>query len=318
MYRLRLAVFGAVAIAILGVTGAVASDHGADGKVQSMRPLHGARPTGAASTTNLTYHGGTAGVGVETAPKVYVVYWGSGWASDPSGEAPYLNNFLGGLGSTSGETWSTSTTQFCQGVASGSINCATASAPNKITQPATIFSASTNVWFDTSSAPSRPRQRDLAAEAVRAAAHFGNTAGGSNNSVQYVIATAHGRSASGFGTQYCAWHSSVNSAYGNIAYTNLPYMTDAGASCGQSFVNAGSAGLLDGVSIVEGHEYAETVTDQYPSSGWLDSGGAENADKCAWISSSQGGSGNIALNTGTFAVQSLWSNATSNCVMSYP
>jgi serine protease len=315
MYRLRLAVFGAVALAILGVSGAVASDSGEQGRVQSMPPLHGARPNGATVTANLTYHGGTAGIGVETAPVVYVVYWGSGWASDPSGEASYLNNFLAGLGAGSGETWSTSTTQFCQGIPSGSSNCA---GGTMITQPASIFSASANVWRDTSSAPSRPRQRDLAAEAVRAAAHFGNTNPAANASVQYVIATARGRSASGFGTQYCAWHSSVNSAYGNLAYTNLPYMTDAGASCGQNFVNAGSAGLLDGVSIVEGHEYAETVTDQYPSSGWLDSGGAENADKCAWISSGQGASANITLNGKAYAVQSLWSNATSNCVMSYP
>lgn len=318
MYRLRLAVFAAVAVAILGVSGAVASDSGEQGRVQSMATLQ-SRPKGAraaaASTTNLSYHGGTAGIGVETAPVVYVVYWGSGWASDPSGEAPYLNNFLAGIGASSGETWSKSTTQFCQGIPSGSSNCA---GGTMITQPGSIFSASANVWRDTSFAPSRPRQRDLAAEAVRAAAHFGNTNPAANASVQYVIATARGRSASGFGTQYCAWHSSVNSAYGNLAYTNLPYMTDAGAACGQNFVNAGTAGLLDGVSIVEGHEYAETVTDQYPSSGWLDSVGAENGDKCAWISSGQGASANINMNGKWFAVQSLWSNATSNCVISYP
>jgi hypothetical protein len=317
MHRLRLAVLGAVALAILGVSGAVASDSGAQGKVQSMAPFAGIRPKGAATTssTNLSYHGGAGGVGAEIAPKVYVVYWGSGWATDPSGEAPYLDNFLAGLGSS--ESWSRSTTQYCQGISAGSANCSAAGA-QLITQPASVFSASSNVWIDPSSAPSRPRQRDLASEAVRAAAHFGNTNQAANANVQYVIATAHGRSSSGFGTQYCAWHSSVGSAYGNIAYTNLPYITDAGASCGQSFVNSGTAGVLDGVSIVEGHEYAETVTDQYPSSGWLDGSGAENGDKCAWISSGQGASGNITLNGKVFAVQSLWSNATSNCVVSYP
>ena len=64
--------------------------------------------------------------------------------------------------------------------------------------------------------------------------------------------------------------------------TNLPYVTDAGASCGQDFVN--SNGTLDGVSIVEGHEYAETITDQTPAGGWTDSSGEETGDKCAWIS----------------------------------
>ena len=45
--------------------------------------------------------------------------------------------------------------------------------------------------------------------------------------------------------------------------------TDAGASCGANFVNAGSGGALDGVTIVEGHEYAETLSDQNPGGGWI-------------------------------------------------
>jgi serine protease len=75
------------------------------------------------------------------------------------------------------------------------------------------------------------------------------------------------------------------------------------------------------MTIVEGHELAETITDQFPNGGWLDSGGAENGDKCAWISSGQGASQNISLSSGTFAVQSLWSNAfnggSGGCVISY-
>lgn len=88
----------------------------------------------------------------------------------------------------------------------------------------------------------------------------------------------------------------------------MPYVTDAGQSCGESFVNAGSTGTLDGVTIVNGHEFAETVTDQYPAGGWTDSSGNEDGDKCAWISSGQGASQNITLSTGTFAVQSTWGN----------
>ena len=66
---------------------------------------------------------------------------------------------------------------------------------------------------------------------------------------------------------------------------------------------------LDGVTIVEGHEYAETLTDPYPSTGWIDSSGQENGDKCAWVKLGQGASQNITLSTGSFAVQSTWSNA---------
>ena len=98
----------------------------------------------------------------------------------------------------------------------------------------------------------------------------------------------------------------------------MPYITDAGASCGADFNGLGPTA---GITIVGGHEFGETVTDQYPSTGWLDSGGAENGDKCAWISSGQGAAANVALSTGSFAVQSLWSNAfnsnSGGCVLSY-
>jgi hypothetical protein len=176
------------------------------------------------------------------------------------------------------------------------------------------------VWYDNASAaPSKPRQSQLAAEAVRAAQHFGNTTAGSNASVQYVIATATRNNSRGFGTQYCAYHSATSSTVGNVAYTNLPYITDAGASCGANFNGLGADA---GITIVAGHEMAETMTDQFPSGGWLDSSGAENGDKCAWISSGQGAAADITLSTGIFAVQSLWSNAfnsgSGGCVLSYP
>jgi serine protease len=206
-----------------------------------------------------------------------------------------------------------SVTQYCQGVATGTVSC---SGGTPAGNQAGIFAG---FWSDTgSSAPSRPSQSQLAAEAVKAAAHFGNTSAASNASVQYVIATATGNNATGFGTQYCAWHSSISSTYGNIAYTNLPYITDAGGSCGANFNGLGPNA---GITIVGGHEMAETITDQFPSSGWLDSNGAENGDKCAWITSGQGASANITLSTGTFPVQSLWSNAFNSnaggCVQSY-
>jgi hypothetical protein len=275
---------------------------------------HGnAAPTG--GSANLYYHGGvsdgTAGtIGVETTPKVYLVFWGSQWTNnDPSGEAGILRNFLGGVG---GSSWLNSVTQYCQGVASGTYTCGTSG--QHAGNPSGILAG---YWYDNASAaPKSPSQSNLAGEAVRAAAHFVNTTVGSNASTQYVIATATGNNSGGFGGHYCAWHSSTTSSYGDIAYTNLPYMTDAGASCGANFNNLGPNA---GITIVEGHELAETITDQFPNGGWLDSGGAENGDKCAWIrTGSPGASANIGLSTGTFPVQSLWSNASSGCVLSYP
>jgi serine protease len=261
------------------------------------------------TVSELSYHGGVSGVGVETAPKVYLVLWGSQWNNnDPSGEEAILTNFLNGVG---GSPWLNSVTQYCQGVASGTVTCS--GAGTAAGNPAGLLYA---VWHDSANAaPRRPTQWQLAGEAVRAAGHFGNTTGTSNASAQYVIATATRNSASGFGTSYCAWHSSASSTYGNIAFTNLPYITDAGASCGANFNGLGAKA---GITIVEGHEMAETITDQFPNGGWLDSSGEENGDKCAWISSGQGASANIVLGSTNYPVQSLWSNAASGCVLSYP
>jgi serine protease len=272
-------------------------------------PVHGG-----GGSVNLLYGGGTGGIGVQTAPKIYLVVWGSQWNSgDPSGEVGILQSFYSGMG---GSPWLNSVTQYCQGVAVGTIICG-GSGVHAGNQSG-LYAAT---WTDNASAaPSHPSQNELAAEAVRAAAHFGNTGAGSNNNTQYVIATATGNSSTGFKTQYCAYHSSTGSSYGNISYTNLPYLTDAGASCGANFNGLGPKA---GITIVSGHEAAEAITDPFPNSGWLDSKGAENGDKCAWISTgSPGASQNITLSTGTFAIQTLWSNAFNSnaggCVASYP
>src|SRR6202007_701353 len=83
---------------------------------------------GAGTTNNLSYHGGIGGIGVETAPKVYLVLWGSQWNnSDPSGEANLLEAFYNGVG---GSSWLNSVIQYCQGVASGTVFCNGAGTPS--------------------------------------------------------------------------------------------------------------------------------------------------------------------------------------------
>jgi hypothetical protein len=296
-------------------SGGVPNAQSSQDRPEILMRIKGAKPSGGGSS-NLNYHGGTGGVGVETgADKVYLVYWGSQWNNnDPSGEAAIQQKFFNGVG---GSAWNNSVTQYCEGVSSGTTFCNGAGTP--AANPTGVLAG---VWYDnTGAASSRPTQSQLAAEAVNAAAHFGNTTAASNATTQYVINTATGNSSSGFKTRYCAWHSSTSSSDGNVAYTNMPYITDAGANCGANFVNSGTAGLTDGITIVGGHEFGETETDIFPNGGWLDGSGSENGDKCAWISSGQGAATNITLSTGTFPVQSLWSNAFNSgaggCVLSY-
>jgi serine protease len=206
-------------------------------------------------------------------------------------------------------------TQYCQDVPAGTTFCNGMGTPVG-NQPGMLA----GVWADHErAAPGHPTQSQFAEEAVAAARHFGNTTRASNASVQYVIATSHDHNAAGFGSQFCAWHTWTHAAVGRVAYVNLPYITDAGANCGADFNGLGPDA---GITIIAGGEFAATVTDPFASSGWLDGiGGYEIGDKCAWIGAGQGATAYTTFTTGTFAVQSLWSNAfggdVGGCVLSY-
>jgi serine protease len=178
------------------------------------------------------------------------------------------------------------------------------------------------VWFDTGAAsPANATTAELAQEAVNAAAHFGNNTPAANRYVQYFIISPAGTHPDGFGTSgenFCGWHYYTQSPFGDIAYSNLPYVSDAGRSCGVKFVNHDAQGVLDAFSIVAGHEYAETLTDQFPPGGWTNPvSGDEVGDSCAWIASGPGHAANVSLPSGKFAMQSTWSNDTSACEIAH-
>jgi serine protease len=97
----------------------------------------------------------------------------------------------------------------------------------------------------------------------------------------------------------------LGSSTPNVPYTNLPYVPDVGDEC-SSFPHPR---VLDGADETISHEYAEALTDPFPSSGWTDRRGNEVADKCENLVGGQpGGSTYVTLATGTFAVQGVWAN----------
>jgi hypothetical protein len=304
------------ALALVASTAAAASAAPQPGAsalsgAEVMGILHGARgdhgkPKPPPKNNNLASGGGP----VETTPVVYISWWGPEWASGfstggyTSAQAQtYTTGFFAGVGGT---PWNNVVAQYCQGVPSGTQTC-----PGGATVIQNVSGQFKGAWNDPSSVPSRPTQSQIAAAAVRLANHFGY-----NPNATYMVYTPSGKSMSGFGTQWCAWHSSTSSSAGTVAYAYIPYMPDAGTSCGRNFVNGTNTsygnGYFDGFSVVAGHEYSEAETDPHPSSGWVDGSGAENADKCAWSSSS----GNISFGGHAYAVQPTWSNATSGCAMS--
>jgi ricin-type beta-trefoil lectin protein/putative Ig domain-containing protein len=258
---------------------------------------------------------------VQLTPHVYLLLWGPNWTTDSSqaASAQILEGFYAGLGARQPgqpkDSWSTIVSQYYN---------ASRAFP--------IFSQSVlaGAFHDGTTPPLHANQAQIAAEADAFAITQGIT---DLTDAQVVVATQSGTCPQGFDASlcggtgtYCAWHSSSNEPY-----INLPYLLDAGSTCGEDFVNT-TTGTYDGFSLVGGAEYANTITNPFPAGGpapgttpnpaWIDTGdtvsGGQVADKCAWGQpwAANAPHGDVTLSTGTFAMQSLWSNLAGACVLS--
>jgi hypothetical protein len=254
----------------------------------------------APSTTSLDYllyRGGWT----QTSPRLYIVYWGD-WssASDVYNVQNRLYYFLSGVG---GSAWNRTATEYAYNCGIGTFSC-----PSTAVHIQNTPNQLQSWWKDTSAVPAVPTDADVANEAKRAAAHFGDY----SVNAQYVVALPRGHDPGYFpthGGDVCAYHSWFTAASAAVSFTSLPYLPDAGRGCGNYSVNNS---ILDGVTIVESHEYNEAETDPFVSGtstwgGWTDSTGSagEAGDKCS------GGAtynANTSLSTGTFPIQSVWSN----------
>jgi hypothetical protein len=232
---------------------------------------------------NMRYGGGP----IQLSPKVYLVFWGSQWDSDTNGIPQYMSSFFSGLG-TSSDSWSTITSQYTDSNGSG---------------PAFTGPVLAGSWVDdASAAPGNAAASDIAAEADNGAGHFGVSG---QTDAQIVVLSPHGTHPDGWpDSGFCAWHDYD----GSVSYTNMPYELDAPA--GSRCPNGVLGHQLDAFSIVEGHEYAESITDPQPASGYTNSSGQEVGDVC------ESNFQMISLPTGSFAVQPLWNNSASACTIS--
>jgi len=319
---------------------------------------------------NMAYYGGH----VQATPHVYLIYWGWGESGafpasqkcaaesitegtisaalkcDPDRAGKYMADWAFQLGGT---RWAGVQTQYYQTVKDPAGRPFNQHITNPLDQLAGIWvddtNPITNLPHTSGTNPAGPTNTytDLAAEAARAAAHFGVTDLADAN---FVVAQPPRYSdPNALSSGYCAFHDYTQPGLENgiynrirpgIAYTNMPYALAINVSgqnvCGENAVNSGSAGKLDGFSIVLGHEIEETVTDPGAEDvlgsgtstkflgGWYDTPDAnENGDKCAWVGEplvtgapgepnvipEPGALNDIVGNHGKkFAVQSLWSN----------
>ena len=276
-----------------------------------------------APTGNMWFHGGNT---IQKNPKVWISFWGAEWQNGfTSGGATntqvinYVLNYFGGVG---GSNWAGVNTEYCDNVPRGTFFCSTQPSPHFIGDPAGQLQGA---FVDSNGVPATPNAVDmgLAANRLRAAA-----LGGLNNDsdADFMVFLPPGHGDTQFvakGGPACAWHSWFPWPFSpGVAFTTMPYQLDAPGSCGANSVNPSNDGfghgLLDGFSIVAGHEYAEVVTDAFMDpvfkpplfGGWMDNDGltGETGDKCAWTMLD-----NVRIGGDYFAVQPLWSNNAGGC-----
>ncbi len=293
----------------------------------------------ATGTQTLSYGGGVNGIGVQSGhSKVYIIFYGTQWgtqSTDANSNLTFSNDAYGGAAKaqmmfkgigTGNELWSAELTQWCDGsgVANGATSCPAPGTAGVNYIPYQSGGVLSGVWYDNSVAsPSSATAAQLASEAVKAAAHFGNTTAASNRYAYYIIMSPKGTNPDAYQGKYCAWHDFTTSSYGDLAYSNQPYNMDSGAGCGVNFVNSGTAGQLDGYTMTLGHEWHEMMSDQNPAGGWTNHTGStyngqENSDECAWIAAgSTGGAANVVMGNGTYTEQASWSNDTNSCAISH-
>src|SRR5437763_698471 len=72
------------------------------------------------------------------------------------------------------------------------------------------------------------------------------------------------------------------SSIGRLRYSFVGNANRCLNACAAQTTSPNSNAGVDGMISVMAHELEEATTDPAPRSGWADSGGAENADKCAW------------------------------------
>ena len=132
--RRSLAVLGVFSVAAATLAGPVA----ASAQTAPTRVLSVGTPTGLklihppaqraqsfGKVSQLFLHSsGSQGV-VAVKPKVYLVFWGSQWSTDPAKAKPALQAFFKGLHG-SADPWGAVVDQYCQGLAVNTINCGSA------------------------------------------------------------------------------------------------------------------------------------------------------------------------------------------------
>jgi hypothetical protein len=207
---------------------------------------------GAASVqSNLVYHGGPV---MTTGAVVRAIYWGSTWSAS-NAKIAGLTTFYQGV---SNSPYLQTTNEFTQS-GGGGVNT-------------TVTFEGSSV--DTSSVGRKtPSTTAVQNEVCKVLSALGEKPVSNG---YYPVYVDQKRGHAG----YCAWHS-WGSCGGVQIQFGFFFNLDGDPGCDPGDSATGHTQGLAALGNVSGHELSETLTDPR-GNGWYDSGGAENADKCAW------------------------------------
>jgi hypothetical protein len=214
---------------------------------------------GTTPTSPITYHGGA----LINTPTVYVIWygnWNQGNGSDTPAGQQIVRDFINAIGGSPyfniNSSYSTNGFNITGGVNNG------------------------GEASDSYSRGTRLRDADILTivNAKIAASQLPYNA----NGVYFVLTSSDVNEQSGFCRLYCGWHTAGNASAGHVRYSFVGNANRCLNGCAAQTTSPNSNAGVDGMISVIAHELEEAVTDPDPRSGWADSGGAENADKCAW------------------------------------
>ena len=134
--------------------------------------------------------------------------------------------------------------------------------------------------------------------------------------VYFVLTSSDVAEVSGFCSKYCGWHTAATPSSGHVRYSFVGNANRCLSGCAAQTISPNANAGVDGMISVIAHELEEAATDPDPRSGWTDSNGAENADKCAWTFGNystlpSGAAYNMTLGTRNYLIQRNLKHATS-------
>jgi len=239
------------------------------------------RPGG--GSANLVYHGGpvmTAGATVEA------IFWGTSWGDSSfiGDKMSGLQSFYGGMGGSPYDATTSEYTDFSGAHVGSGVSL-------------------TATHIDLLAAPRNGNKTSpILEEACSRAATL--RADG-----YYPVYVDTPRGHAGF----CAWHSAGTCPNGAKIQFAFFFNLDGDAACDPQDTSGLHSPGMAALANVSGHELSEALTDPHLDA-WLDSSGAENADKCAWVF----GTPLVTFsNHSQWKIQGNWSNAAFNAGTGY-